>query len=916
MKSVDYYALLIIIIFSLCNEARGDVTPYGFEEYFKLTDTAVKVRNLDGSFSEEITFLMKYDELILDVGNKSSINSLIHYLDNNHVSKEYWDEILSFLMAGVREGNECLGELKTCKVYPETFSFLSNYNDKELYFFVNPKILSNEYSNYEKKYHEPKSKSNGVINSFDFYFNSYKGQGTSISANNKTIVGLPYGYFINDLSLRSDDGLDIYETSYQLDFDAYVFKAGSSQYEAALNSTDFMSSSYRVPQEYLSFGSSSKLLLGGVSSSKSVTIYSPGSGQVEVYRDDRIILQRSVSEGYNYINYNDLPSGRYEIIAKILNSGKVVSIQSFPIYNGNDDNLNPGEFDFKLSIGRLKESYFDYPNNNQLSGQFFVNGAVAYKPISSLTIGAAGSFYSNNHSLTVGAKYFWLDKELSSEFIYSFFNNRSDYFRTNLSLKNINLSYESLNNNRNDPLANYLYGYTDYSRLSMTGVYNFGAGRSIYATYNLNDDKEITQQFIGRNRRYQSFSLGYSAPSYFNSTLSINADFESYYNNLSIGLMWSVPLSANLDFKGGLTTYNDRLTQLKSSLRSDNVLRNNFVNNSLEISNTYDRYRDLAYQEAIFNASANTEYANLSMNSFLSSNKNGGVSFGASSTQVITGEDFYITSRAARSYTAINVVEGDDFENQNDEKGHFALKRNGIENGSLAINRKKTLVPLNEYSSYEANFNSESVDLYNNGDKYISFYSHPGTVTTIKPEISRIVSFVSAFNDINEHPVSNVTCEGGGCLSSSEISHGVHRVTVLEGLPFVLRSQSGVCLIPYNFSNTSHMNFGKNYCLPLSDSDKSLKTVEIDGKKQKIYFLGAFSNDKMFVHIKRKINEIGYNLVVRKVGELNAFYLAQEPEKFDELFDLNLGLIVSFERLSKKNYKVSSVSYSMANNLR
>ncbi|MCE9785937.1 TcfC E-set like domain-containing protein, partial [Shewanella algae] len=815
----------------------SETPPSGFEDYFTLSDNLVKLRNLDGTFSQNVVLKSKYDEIRLDALNNSSTQQIKKYLKNNFISDEYIKPILDDLIKGVKDENLCSGKLDECSLSPDLFQWVQNYNEQSLYLFVNPRVLSFESSIQDKKYHNALSVDNGIINSFDLYFSAYDEQDSTLSLNDKLIFGLPYGYFKTDMSLTNTGESELYEAAYQLDIKSYTFQIGHFKYEPSINSTDFLKSTSKTPQNSFHFGSSSNLLVGGRNSDKVITFYAPQSGNVKVYRDERLVYQNSISEGANTLSYSDLPYGRYEITLDIESSGEVISSQSYQIYNTNSDTLGLGQLDWRFSGGVFSESSYDI--NEEMTNKAFGNGAVSYRPFAPLTLAGSVLLAEDDSMFSAGASLYLIDLGINSEFVYSWFDDATHY-NTNIGVGNINLSYEKLNNRDENKLASFMFGESAFSKFSVNTSYSFGAGRSLYAVYSAIESESLYINGHVEEQKFNSLSMGYSTPSILDSTLNLNLDYSDSDDNIALNILWTLPLSATSALISGATTSDSRFTQWSTTLRRNDVLDIDDVDTSLEVSNTYDHLRG-DYQEASFNVNGSSDYARFNLNTFTSTKSNSGISAGISSTQVVTKDDFYMTDRSSKSYTVIDVDQERSSNESIVDKGHLSLRKNDKDISRFTIYKDETLVPLNQYQVYEAKFDTESVDLYNSGEASLNLFSHPGTVATLKPNVSQIFSFISSFNDLNERPIENVTCEGDGCLSVSEMITGVYRVTVLEGLPFVLESGKNTCLIPYELSSTSQLNFGENYCLPIKDK---VQLVNIGNKEFKVYFLGAYKENK------------------------------------------------------------------------
>lgn len=884
----------------------------GFEELFELKESTVRMRNLDGSLTSPIPFLTSFNTLKLDSNNKKAIAQVSDYLNDNTVSAEYRQKIIDQLMVGIQDQSECLGKLDECELFPETFEIVHNYNDQEVYIFVSPQVLS--YSNLDEEpvYHSSLSQHNGLINSFDLYVSEYQDQDSIVSLNNETTLGLPYGYLKTDFNANnSDNGSELYEAAYHLDIDSYSIKAGHFEFEPEVNSTDFLNNTARVAQNSLTVGTSKKLLVGGHNNDKVLSFYAPTSGGVQVFRDGRLIFQDNVPEGQNSIPYSKLPSGRYEVVLEVTSGGQVINTQTYQVYNTKSDSLTQGEVDFVATAGMFSGSHYDYTEHGiQNIGDDVYGKALAnYQLTRSLQVGLGGLVTESGTMYTVGGAYNLIDWDLSTEAVYSQFEDAS-HLNANIGIPYLSLSYESLDNELGDPVASYMYGYADYSRLSLNSSYSFRGGQSVYAVYSLNNDKQLDNLGNSDEQEQQFISVGYSTATVLDSRVNINVDYSEATDDTSINLLWSVPLSDTVETIMGLTSDSDDINQFKTTVRRNQLIDSDSFNTSLEVSNTYNRQQDDMYQDALLATSGTTKYARMNASAHTSTNGVNGINAGLSSTQIVTTDGVYITDKAATSYTLVDIHQSQNTEQALDEKGYFSLKKEGKNNSKFIVYSDETIVPLESYSQYRANFDSESVDLYNSGDSNVTVFTHPGTVASIEPRVSRIVSFVSAFNDISEQPITEVECHGEGCIEVNEMADGVYRVTVLEGMNFELSAKESQCLLPYEFTSTNQMNFGQNYCLPIAQ-DKRIDLIDADERLQAMY-LGAYESSIELNKALKKLESHGYRVIQKEVGSFKAIYIAHESINMAETIALHKRDIDQLKLLAKRLYRTNAITYPVA----
>ncbi|MGR5448052.1 TcfC E-set like domain-containing protein [Vibrio jasicida] len=915
---VQNNSLLLIIYACLSSSVLASSIPEGFESHFKPQQTLMKFRNLDGSFSEPISLQSSFSTLQLEENNKEAIDKIINYLVENNIKPAYQKDIIDSLISGVHDKSLCLGKIEECELYPEEFEIVQNYNDQQVYLFVSPSVLSFSGQGKERKYHSSESKSNGLINTFDLYVSSYNDRDSIISLNDLAILGLPYGYVKTDFNLSNSEGASkLYEAAYHLDIDAYALKIGHFQYDPVLNSTDYLNNTARLSQNALTFGTSEKLLVGGQNSNKVLSFYVPSSGLVQVYRDDRIVYQENVSAGQNSISYSKLPNGRYEARVEVSSNGQVLNTQTYQVYNTANDSLAAGRIDYAISTGMFAESYFDDQDNhneqlNDLKGDLYGKGLLNYQATPSWQLGAGSLFSEQGTMLTVGSNFSYIDAGLVAEAVYSQFDDAS-HFNANVGFPRLSISYENLDNENEDVLATHMYGYQDFTRWSVNSSYSFGQGKSLYAIYTKSNEVLLDNSGVIDEQDSGLLSLGYSSPAIFNSRLNVNFDYSDFDNSKSVNVLWSVPLSDTLETMTSVASDTESLNQIRTSVRKNDLIESDSFNTSFEVSNSYDRDLEDMYQEATLTSNGTTDYARLNVQAYASSRgSNRGINAGLSSTQIVTGKGVHITKDESEAFTLIDI---EDITNTNsrsaEEKGYFRLDKDGRNSSKYVVYGDEKIVPLRSYHDYDASFDSQSVNLHNSGDTRSKMYSHPGAVNYISPKITRVVSFVSAFNNISDEPIKEIKCSGEGCLEVNEMTDGVYRVTVLEGLDFQLQSDQDQCLLPYEFRTTDQLNFGQNYCLPIANSDK-IQKIELNDKQLNVVFLGAFEGSPQLKSTIKRLESLGYQIIEKEVGGYKAVYIAHvSTQKMERLAEHKKEL-ESIQLLAKRLYRTNSITYPVA----
>ncbi len=915
-KKFHFNQLLAALVFGSYSALAWPAgMPEGFESFFELQPTELHLRNLNGGFTQPIVFLTSFDTVKLDKDDSLAIQQVKRYLTDNGIKQRLIPEILDSLMVGVQDKNLCQGKLQDCDLRPQSYQFVQNYNDRELYLFVSPTVLDLSGVASDADYHNSLSAENGLINSIDLYASKYSSQNESFSLNNRTVLGLPYGYLKSGFNANTgDDKFQLDELGYHLDTTAYSANIGYFTRSANINSTNFLNSYGYLSQISASIASSDDLVIGRGNSTQIISFYSPKDAYMKVYRDEAIIYQRPVVAGQNQLSYSELPTGRYEVTLLIQeNSGEDISRQNYQIYNATNDNLARGEFDFLISGGVLQEGRFYSDDVSvDLENSAFAQGALAYRLFGPLVLGVSGLTTEEGQMFSGGAMFHWLELGLDSEVVYSRFDE-AQHLKGYIGFSGLNASYEQLDNEERDPLASFLYGYSEYSRFALNASYYLGSGRLFYGNYSWNENTALAM--LSESQSYESASLGFGSPFIVGSSVNLNLDYSFETDATRFSLIWSVPLSNDISTSVGFSGVDSSLQQMNLSVRKDKLIESDAVNSSLELRDTYNRTPGDRYQEALLSLSGTTEAFRANLGAYASTNDRQGVTAGLSSTQVVTANGVYFTSQAASSYIVVDVDRSQNEEDSDvafsssQESGYFSLSRDGRGGGRSVIYDSGALIPLRDYAQYQASFDAESVDLYNSGESRKQLFSHPGTVVTLAPKVSRVISFITAFNDLQELPVLDVLCEGDGCLSVTEVVEGVYRVSVLEGLNFQLLAKQSTCLLPYEFASTVQMNFGRNYCLPM---DEEGHLVNIDGKEMKAVFLGVYDHTDEVKKAVTELKKVGYSIIQKEIGKMQAIYISQTPSKFDDMLVKYRKAVTEVKSLARQNYSADSVSFPVA----
>ncbi len=901
------------LVFPFVAEASESATrrmPDGFDDFFKVKETQIRLKNLDGSFTDHIALSANYQTVKMSSDDEDSRNKILEYLIANNVKQEYHGEIIALLETGVSNQGLCKGYLAKCQVTPETYEFVYNFNNREIYFFVNDSILDLSHKRVITDYHSPYDTTPGLTNSFDLYFSAYAGEDMSLTVNDQATLGLSYGYITSNVSLgfssEYDNQMTTYDLSYNLDWNDKFFKAGYFQYIPAINTTDFLSGANSLaPQISFVVGSSRNMMVGGHGTQKQISFYSPQAGDIEILRDGRIIYQSTAVEGQNSISYGQLPTGRYEAELVLIVGGEKVSQGRYFIFNSANDVLAQGEYDYMFSVGQLVSGHGLTEIIDQYGASIehaaFAQGRMTYQLLPSLLIGGGAMFTAKESSIEAGLQYAFTPMHIDTSVSAQLFDNAT-YLNGNISSRFGSFHYEKLDN-KESYLANYLHSHSNFERFYWTSNVRLTRNSTVYAIITLNKYELV--DYEDEESVYDDVILGYRYSTINNSTIDVSFKSDSSFDEKSLYFTWTLPLSSSINFTTSFSADEESIYQLSNSLTKNQLFESDTVNNYLTLSNSYDRTSQDLRQTGMLSANTIHPVGRMGGSVYASSDGNFGVSGTLSSTQVFSKEN-YFSSKASRSYLVLDVKDKNSGDLDQLDRGYITVKRDGHTVMKKIVTDETEIIPLSEYAKYDVMFDTQSVDLYNTGDSQANMFVTPGTVKRLSPKVHRTISFISGFNDVNENSVSEVNCQGDGCINISEMAQGVYRVTVLEGMDFNLSSGDQTCFIPEN-NSISHMNLGRNYCLPTEYDN--VYAVVIDGKGYKAAYLGLFDKENVENNeLIKKLESYNYKIVRKDIGPLSAVYIAQNEVKMNELF-ANYKTYLNRLKLIAQNKHANNMTY-------
>ena len=894
--------------------------PESFKSLYEFKDKKVRLSTLNDRPDSYIILATNYDSVKFSNQREDyAKQELKKYLEDSNIKPEIVTSIMRDLEQGVTSDKSCRGKLSECIVMPDIYSFVYDYEENFLRLFINAKFFNNN-NKTEKTYASARNESNALINSNDIYFSHYNDQDISYTINNKTLLGLPLGHVTSELSYSNSESskrIKTKEISYDLNINDKRLYLGKFENSVKFNSTDFLSTNTRYQQISASFGSSKNLLVSGPSAYDQLFYYAPASGELLIYRDDRIIKQLNISEGQGSISYSDLPSGRYEVRVDIVVAGQVISSEVVQIYNSSRDTLAVGDVDYLINAGVFDgNSYGQSSYADHFENKGFTKGLVVARLLDPLVIGV-GSLYSDSEWAAIVGTQLYLPYQFTLDMKLNYFNHGSHHFDSSIGNGFLSLRHESFSiGNDEGQLAQFIYADGEYSRTSLSGNYRFSNG--IYAYSILSKGKQMILDSFDMNQdsySYWSATSGVSIPLKHGINLGLSVDYQDRDNSLNTLVNLSVPLGSGYSSSSMLALTNDNLNQVRNSLNKTDVFRSNEVNSNLSISqNYYTREEDKNTIDAVLTASTKQDYWQGSTYVYAdSTGQRRGISGSLSSNQIFDSNSIAWTSNKADAY---GIIEVNSSLAEQDTYGYVTVRRNGKLQNKLFIYDDKTLYPLNSYNDYDINIDTESVSLINLGDTKRNEFVKPGSVVKLNPNLRNILSFVSSFEDVMGKKVKDLICKGSGCHQVQKIADGVFQISLMDGLDFELYAGDNTCLIPESKVSHNVLNFGRNYCVPNIQPMEHI-LVNVDDQKKSLYFIGLFDNKFSIDEISSTMKKNSINSIVKDIGKYKAVYVLAEENSLDYA---KLGLddgfldIVNVKDVQALSIKDLSLSAIRSNN--
>ncbi|WP_370553240.1 TcfC E-set like domain-containing protein [Edwardsiella tarda] len=250
--------------------------------------------------------------LALDSVQVSDQAAVTRFLQLAGLAPAYARQAATRLAQGVNHDSRCKGSRSRCVVNSDGMAVVIDYYARQVRLFFAQAWFARDERQVE--YLQGGGGRMALINHASLSANRYT-RGGSLYARDYGLLGLPGGYLKYDASST--------EARIAVNDFNYVFQQGwfKAQLGAIGNGYDFTPSAQRSlfrnsQMTGAMLGNSAELRVRD-RSDRSYGYYLPQPGILEVWRDDKLLLRRSVAAGRGELSYQTLPTGIYPVQVRI-----------------------------------------------------------------------------------------------------------------------------------------------------------------------------------------------------------------------------------------------------------------------------------------------------------------------------------------------------------------------------------------------------------------------------------------------------------------------------------------------------------------------------------------------------------------------------------------------------------------------
>ncbi|AUI87483.1 hypothetical protein BS333_13755 [Vibrio azureus] len=786
----NFYVLFFISILQFFHaNVYSKGYPDNFSEYFIEKNKMISIRLAGINESVDTEMLVSYESIKL-VDYSSNINVVRSFLDDKGIKGKTSSDIISILKKGLNRS-----EILSKKNHEREYVLDFDYDNSILEVILSPSAFKSISD--EKEYIEYENKSPAMINWSNFYLSSEMNKQPQLNWSNNTTVGLPIGFLSIDTQIDTRGNTDVFEAMYSYEKLDNLLKFGYSENTLSFNSTDYLSNDTNYISTSAYVASSRQLIKNKTKNSQKIIFSASENGQVEVYKSERIIYSKSISEGKNFISYDDLPVGSYKIVLVFKALGEEVFREEKRIVNNNDFQLETGRYDHTLNVGLMENSKGD--------DFFFSRGLLNYRIDEPFMIGSGITLSEYGHYFQIGSKYLFKDdwyfegtggvNEYGDSFTtLNFRMSFFDFYYSHLDLKANTNSFD---------LINTLYRDNSYREFGI-GASGLVLGGTGYIRLSQYSDNKFS--YYQKSDRYD-YRMVYSSLNYHLSSadITLSADYQRYETRDS---SFNISLSLQLKFDEIFSASNNVY------VKDNNVIS---IRNSLSMideSENFDSNTSVSLQAVTnrsfvdFSSSIQSKNQKFNSNAYVYVDSLGrkSLSGSASGTQIFSDGSLDFTNLKGRSFIKLRR---DNFLAAKEESVYVSSSKNGRFISRKVLNKDSNVTKLVEYQQQEILIEPKEKNTLIK-DNTFDVTSLPGTLYTVSPKAYDVENMIVILDDEFGNPISSLDCAGETCIDVQQISDdGVFQVTYIKGSNFNLSSNSRVC----NFKQIKNSTSFSGVCI-------------------------------------------------------------------------------------------------------
>lgn len=869
--------LLSLLYVSLWTSAQAAevLYPEEFSDFFTDVEHNIHVVLAGDRSGQDVSASVNYERFLVEV-NSASERKLRLFLESKGLKKEAIHQIITQANDGIISDSECEDRLSQCvlSAYPDRPRYVFDFDNSRLKIFISPTALAQQSEQVE--YEDPFNEGNGIINWSNLYGYTSFSDNPYFTWSNLTTVGLPLGYLTFDTQYRTEEKqFDVYTATYDVEYENHRLQVGRSNYNFSFNTTDTLNNGAKYSGDSIAIGTSHNLLKGRKEELQRIYFYAPQNGQLEIYRDERMIYNKVVSEGKQYISYADLPKGVYEATILLKVSGQALLEERRQIVNNNQFSLLVGETDYVVAFGRLDdylESRSDRSQNDEYQSGYAK--ALASHRFNDYWMISGGLVSDNNDRMYQAGSSLFLGDKLSFDYVASFFSSDDFYQSANLSYAPFFADFRKLDYDLNNPearLSSQLYGNSSYQDLGV-GVSGSLLDNFIYLRYSRykSDDADAYDRRYGYDRWLVNGGITRRLSK---GSLSLNVDYyesHSSRSELNTNLTWTHDFDANYSSQVTVYANKDGFDYNTNYLRVNQQGENWSSNSALGVTITDDNQisADLSVT-----ATGDTDKVNGNMYAYTNDQGTKSFSGGLSGTQIISSKGIDFTKSQARTF--IRIEKELDLDNDSDaENVQYIISKDGQYSNKNSLDQAVTLLPLEDYRYTILSVEDmvDNVDIENGRHQN---YSHPGSVYQVDTKLVSLLNKVILLEDFYGNPIKNVQCIGDGCVSVETLSDdGVFRVNYRKSKSYRLVSRKGLCI----FDEQSNDAYSYGYCLPGLETDKdkanwrqSSQLLQENESHELLVYLGKFNQGKEANDITQRLTSL--DITFKNIQVANDIYI-------------------------------------------